>query len=88
MEPHVRDRVRILASVANPKSKADARSYDSRSTSDRITSPVAHQSAAELRKELDALNDLKSDLHSSDGVKRGKAIKRRQAIKAQLGAGA
>jgi hypothetical protein len=55
---------------------------------DDVAAGQGSQAAAALRAELKAMSDTKSDLFSSDGAKRKRAVARRQEIVSQLGGNA
>jgi hypothetical protein len=67
-----------------PTAPPQPRAFGTRGGDD-VQARVGAKSAAELRAELKALQDPKSELFSSDGPKRKRAIARRQEIQAQLG---
>jgi hypothetical protein len=83
MERDVIDRVKILNRVANPKSKQEAQSFNTRGDDVMVGT---HQTAAELRAELKALQAKDSPLWGGDGPLRAKAVKRRAQIQADLAA--
>jgi hypothetical protein len=84
------DKVRLLASIAaRPSGRTQSaaspqpRALGTRGGDDVHVGPT-HQTRDELRRELAALNQLGSDLHSSDGQRRKRAVARRQDIVKQL----
>jgi hypothetical protein len=86
--PYGITRASVLSRIAHPSRRDSQQSPQTRAYStsgeDKMLG-VGSQTAAELRRELKALNDINSDLHSSDGPKRARAVKRRQQIVQQLG---
>jgi len=81
------DMSRVLTRLAQPAKSAQQLAAYNTSGGDDVMVGMSHMTAAEARRELDALDAKDSDLFNSDGPRRAKAIKKRQALQQQIAGG-